>query len=666
MTTPGGRPRRPTPARLPARTCLVLAALAAAGCAADTPASVLLIIDTAAEAPAPDTIRLRVFEAQGPVHDFRSFPAPRLTTGAQSARLGTVVIYPRPGATAGALRLRVQVQGLLADRVISEAAGMTELSPGLQVELTLKLQAGTPDADGDGVPDAIDNCRDRPNPGQRDGDSDGKGDDCESSDAGASAADGSTSDRANADHSSGEHPNDSPGDSLPATDAPQVADAGDQPDAAPDTPLPTPVMDMGNAEPPRKPVGAACATASECERSACVDGVCCESSCTGACQSCNLPGAAGRCTPVPAGEADPAGCPAEVAATCGRDGTCDGAGACRLHQPGTVCRAAGCGSASERLMPGTCDGLGRCSAPTSVSCAPYACSGGDCKTSCSNGADCAAGNSCSGGSCGKKPLGAGCTDRSECNSGNCVDGACCDVTECPGPCRSCNVPGAAGSCRNFAANSSPRASGCSPQPADGCGRTGRCDGAGACQLHPAGTGCGQRSCNGGSETAAPSCDGRGSCVAGSTRNCGRFNCQGGSCATSCSNNDGCTSNNFCQDGTCVARRAAGASCSEGSNCSSGNCVDGRCCQSSSCPAGATCTGSGGTCVSKRALGAACLTGLDCASGSCADGVCCESSCGDPCRRCNSSGQCQSIMNGDDPVALPPCIAPRKCAGGTCR
>jgi hypothetical protein len=48
-------------------------------------------------------------------------------------------------------------------------------------------------------------------------------------------------------------------------------------------------------------LGAKCASTSECSAGqTCADGVCCESACDGVCESCNQPGAAGHCNPIPA------------------------------------------------------------------------------------------------------------------------------------------------------------------------------------------------------------------------------------------------------------------------------------------------------------------------------------------------------------------------------
>ncbi len=61
----------------------------------------------------------------------------------------------------------------------------------------------------------------------------------------------------------------------------------------------------GSPAPTNVSNGQACNAAAECASNHCVDGVCCESDCTGACTSCALPGTEGLCRPAPAGVPDP-------------------------------------------------------------------------------------------------------------------------------------------------------------------------------------------------------------------------------------------------------------------------------------------------------------------------------------------------------------------------
>src|SRR6185437_9354079 len=81
--------------------------------------------------------------------------------------------------------------------------------------------------------------------------------------------------------------------------------------------------------------GSACAAANECASGFCVEGVCCDRACDGACQACTAAltgGANGVCAPAMDGGVDPRGlCAEEAASTCGTDGTCQG-GACH-HWP---------------------------------------------------------------------------------------------------------------------------------------------------------------------------------------------------------------------------------------------------------------------------------------------------------------------------------------------
>ena len=83
-----------------------------------------------------------------------------------------------------------------------------------------------------------------------------------------------------------------------------------------------------------------------------VDQVCCDTrpAARDACNACNLPSSLGTCAPVPVAGSPLTGHPAcgpDDKTTCNRDGTCDGAGACRKWATGTV-RAAPATATRER------------------------------------------------------------------------------------------------------------------------------------------------------------------------------------------------------------------------------------------------------------------------------------------------------------------------------
>jgi hypothetical protein len=519
---------------------LVLAGLAVplCGCRGEIPASLMLTVMTGPDAPPAESLRVRVFDARGAAHDDARFavPAPGGT------QLGTVVIYPRQQ---GSLALRVQVQGLIGEAVVCEGTLAAELVAGQQLARSMVLLGPSrpADADGDGVPDGIDNCPAFPNPAQVDADGDGQPDDCQPSrDGGVDA-----------------------GMDLGADDA-------EAPDAD---------GEAGTARPPE----AACTVPADCTSGHCVDGLCCDSACSDSCQACNLAGSEGRCAPIAAGQPDPRGrCVVEAPESCGRDGTCNGAGACRLHRVGTVCGVPSCAGATERVLPALCDGKGMCQPPRSQSCAPFRCADAECRTSCGGAQDCAAGSACVNGSCGRKPLGAPCATGTDCNSNSCVDGVCCDTADCSGPCRTCNLPGAEGSCRNLAASAEPRTAGCAVEAPSTCGRTGKCDGAGACQLYATGTICQPRTCTGSTEAGAASCSGTGACTPGSSRSCGVYACNGDTCAVTCTTDAHCTTGYYCGGrNMCRLRQANGEACTEPRECASGFCVLGRCCATVSCP-----------------------------------------------------------------------------------
>lgn len=95
-----------------------------------------------------------------------------------------------------------------------------------------------------------------------------------------------------------------------------------------------------------------------------------------------------------------------------------------------------------------------------------------------------------------------CEEDADCRSQHCVEGTCCQ-SACSGPCQSClgKYTGEPfdGECKNLAAGTDPL-NGCDAQAPSTCGTTGVCDGAGACELFPAGT-----ACDGGSVCGAGVC-----------------------------------------------------------------------------------------------------------------------------------------------------------------
>lgn len=119
--------------------------------------------------------------------------------------------------------------------------------------------------------------------------------------------------------------------------------------------------------PPKKANGQACdpgGGGADCQSGSCVDGFCCENSCGGTCQGCSAAKTGqsdGACAPI-AGGTDPDNeCGAEAPSTCGRDGFCDGGGACRRHPDGTLCWSSCCTTGTNKrpchatCAAGTCN-----------------------------------------------------------------------------------------------------------------------------------------------------------------------------------------------------------------------------------------------------------------------------------------------------------------------
>lgn len=370
--------------------------------------------------------------------------------------------------------------------------------------------------------------------------------------------------------------------------------------------------------------GAACNDSSECGTAGgCVDGRCCDTTCTSGCMACNLSGKEGVCSPVAAGSAPTAGhtdCGPDAQSTCKRDGKCDGAGACRNWALGTVCQAGTCNSTTNVVTSdSTCDGNGSCKPGTMITCAPYVCKDTTvCWPSCtSGGSECSAGNVCTGNSCGKKPLGSMCSTSSECQNGtdgaaHCVDGVCCDVA-CGGTCQYCALSTAKGTCSLVPQNADPR--GVCPAGSNTICTPGGCSGtAQACKHAAQNTPCsGTCASNKATDTT---CDAAGGCTqTASMTSCGAYACVVGGGGTTASCNNSCANDGDCNQPT------------YGCNTTTSKCA--------------------------LVLGQTCVAGSDCASGSCApEGICCTRDCTGQCEACSAAGTCGFVAGTPRSPRLP--------------
>jgi hypothetical protein len=264
--------------------------------------------------------------------------------------------------------------------------------------------------------------------------------------------------------------------------------------------------------------GDPCTDAAMCTSGQCVDGVCCDSACGDICHSCALEGSKGVCALADVGTDPRDDCPDDRVGTCGRDGVCDGSGACRHYPIGAVCQQQSC-AGSTRTNAFRCSD-GTCSPTSGQPCDPYQCNpgGNDCLTTCQTNDDCIAGSFCNNGSCGRKPLGAPCTMGDDCNSLICAQGVCCN-NDCKGTCESCALTGAAGTCTPVPAGEDPLEQ-CDEGGRTTCGTDGTCDGKRACRLYVSGTVCQDPTCAGTTGTAQGRCDGAGSCAVGPPVTCG--------------------------------------------------------------------------------------------------------------------------------------------------
>lgn len=180
--------------------------------------------------------------------------------------------------------------------------------------------------------------------------------------------------------------------------------------------------------------GTACFFGAECDSGYCIDSFCCDQACDGPCMACTTAkkgsGVDGVCEPVASGTDPKNGCPAEGASTCGTTGSCDGLGSCVLYPQGTLCGDSSCADAVAQGS--SCNGAGTCVQVTTA-CAPFACAGAGCSTSCNSDAGCDETGWCFAelGECTTDfEDGEACNRSAQCASNSCVDGACSTFSAC--------------------------------------------------------------------------------------------------------------------------------------------------------------------------------------------------------------------------------------------
>ncbi|MBN2196750.1 MAG: MYXO-CTERM sorting domain-containing protein [Polyangiaceae bacterium] len=152
----------------------------------------------------------------------------------------------------------------------------------------------------------------------------------------------------------------------------------------------------------------------------CVDGVCCDSACTGACQACSAfakgEGTNGACGTVVAGRDPDRECAAMNASTCETTGACAGdAPACAVWPVDTVCGPSQC-DANGWELEAKCVGFGCCEHGAVLTCSEP-CAAEACATTCVPdvgrdagwrcGTDCAPGGDPLPGSCAAGGAGTG-------------------------------------------------------------------------------------------------------------------------------------------------------------------------------------------------------------------------------------------------------------------
>jgi len=380
----------------------------------------------------------------------------------------------------------------------------------------------------------------------------------------------------------------------------------------------------------KKVLGAACAIATDCptggcspcDTGFCVDGVCCDSLCTGTCNACKASLKAtglddGKCGSAADGvdpHNDCADARTVTPTSCKSDGACNGSGACRVYAKGTKCGATAITCTDNKASGEQCNGLGDCEKDAAPSdCFPGLCTtSGGCTKKCASDGECATtGAFCdtAKGECVKARLpGEACTVGTQCASKSCVDGVCCN-RPCGGQCEACDVEGSKGTCVSVVGDPHGAREKCATGDAANPCKAARCDGiepAKCLGFATSAVSCRTKGCTDGVATLSAVCDGRGECPKAETKTCKPYACDTDTCKTSCAANTDCAAGSICsKTGECINagvcdgdHTVTSADGKDKTDCTpyrcsaSGTCRD-SCATTDECAAGAICDSSAG-------------------------------------------------------------------------
>ena len=340
------------------------------------------------------------------------------------------------------------------------------------------------------------------------------------------------------------------------------------------------------------------------------EGVCCDQSCAGGCQSCITPNL-GKCTSIKVNNPPRTSgtCPSATG-SCGNTGNCDGAGNC---QQITTCNDGNACTQTDTCQAGVCTG----SNPVVCSASDQCHTAGVCNTTtgaCSN-PNAANGTACNDGN--------SCTQTDTCQAGVCTGSnpVVCTASD------QCHVAGTCNTSTGLCSN--PNASnGTSCNDGNSCTQTDTCQ-TGVC------TGSNPVVC-----TASDQCHVAGTCNT-STGLCSNPNASNG---TSCNDGNACTQTDTCQSGVCTGSNPV--TCPPASD---------------QCHVAGTCDPSTGACSNPAAGdGTICNDGNACTqTDTCQSGVCAGSN---PVT-CTASDQCHGVGTCDPGTGI--CSNPPQPNGTSC-